>query len=214
MQNYIEKGGLKRNILIVDDNAGIRTTLQILLDGKCAAVETIASPKVLVSTVQRFRPDVILLDMNFESDINTGNEVLDVVLSEKAILCEKNGIHFSCMACGKPFAFLTAAQTYSLFGNIIDNAIEALQYVDDPELKVISLVCNEQDGCAVIEESNYYAGELFFADGIPTTRKQDAARHGFGVRSMRYIVEQYGGTLELKAVDNMFFLSVRFPKRP
>ncbi len=66
----------KDNILIVDDNAGIRTTLQILLDGKCAAVETIASPKVLVSTVQRFRPDVILLDMNFESDINTGNEGL------------------------------------------------------------------------------------------------------------------------------------------
>ena len=64
------------NILIVDDNAGIRTTLQILLDGKCAAVETIASPKVLVSTVQRFRPDVIMLDMNFESDINTGNEGL------------------------------------------------------------------------------------------------------------------------------------------
>ena len=64
------------NILIVDDNAGIRTTLQILLDGKCAAVETIASPKVLVSTVRRFRPDVILLDMNFESDINTGNEGL------------------------------------------------------------------------------------------------------------------------------------------
>ena len=64
------------NILIVDDNAGIRTTLQILLDGKCAAVETIASPKVLVSTVQRFRPDVILLDMNVESDINTGNEGL------------------------------------------------------------------------------------------------------------------------------------------
>ncbi len=72
MHNYMKSD----NILIVDDNAGIRTTLQILLDGKCAAVETIASPKVLVSTVQRFRPDVILLDMNFESDINTGNEGL------------------------------------------------------------------------------------------------------------------------------------------
>ena len=72
MHNYMKRD----NILIVDDNAGIRTTLQILLDGKCAAVETIASPKVLVSTVQRFCPDVILLDMNFESDINTGNEGL------------------------------------------------------------------------------------------------------------------------------------------
>lgn len=149
----------------------------------------------------------------YDANINTGNEVLDVVLSEKAILCEKNGIHFSCMASGKQFSFLTAAQTYSLFGNIIDNAIEALQYVDDPELKVISLICSEQDGCPVIEESNYYAGELIFADGIPTTRKQDAARHGFGVRSMRYIVEQHGGSLELNAVNNMFFLEIRFPKR-
>ena len=65
------------NILIVDDNAGIRTTLQILLDGKCAAVETIASPKVLVSTVQRFRPDVILLDMNF----NTGFDLTKLKMS-------------------------------------------------------------------------------------------------------------------------------------
>lgn len=150
----------------------------------------------------------------YDANINTGNEVLDVVLSEKAILCEKNGIRFSCMADGKPFTFLSAAQTYSLFGNIIDNAVEALQHVTDPELKVISIVCREQDGCPVIEESNYYVGELIFQDGIPSTRKQDSGRHGFGVRSIRYIVEQYGGVLTLKTVDNMFFLEVHFPKQP
>ena len=150
----------------------------------------------------------------YDSNINTGNDVLDVVLSEKAILCEKNGIRFSCMADGKPFTFLTAAQTYSLLGNIIDNAVEALQHVTDPDLKVISLVCREDAGCPIIEESNYYTGELVFKDGIPSTRKQDSSRHGFGVRSIRYIVEQYGGVLSLKTVDNMFFLEVRFPKQP
>ena len=67
---------MNAKILIVDDNAGIRATLKILLAPHCGAVEAIASPKTLVSTMQTFRPDVVMLDMNFETDINTGNEGL------------------------------------------------------------------------------------------------------------------------------------------
>ncbi len=67
---------LKSKILVVDDNAGIRSALKILLPMRFAEVELIASPKVLVDTMQRFKPDVVLLDMNFETDINTGNEGL------------------------------------------------------------------------------------------------------------------------------------------
>lgn len=67
---------VKSRILVVDDNAGIRKTLEILLPTHFEAVQTVASPKVLVSTMWEFRPDVVLLDMNFERDINTGNEGL------------------------------------------------------------------------------------------------------------------------------------------
>lgn len=67
---------LNSRILVVDDNAGIRATLKILLLPYFAAVEAVASPKTLISTVRTFRPDVVLLDMNFETDINTGNEGL------------------------------------------------------------------------------------------------------------------------------------------
>jgi DNA-binding NtrC family response regulator len=67
---------LKSKILVVDDNAGIRSALGILLPMRFAEVELIATPKVLTETMQRFRPDVVLLDMNFETDINTGNEGL------------------------------------------------------------------------------------------------------------------------------------------
>lgn len=66
----------KHRILVVDDNAGIRETLKILLPAHFEAVETVASPKILASTVRTFKPDAILLDMNFETDINTGNEGL------------------------------------------------------------------------------------------------------------------------------------------
>ena len=63
-------------ILVVDDNAGIRSALKILLPMYFAQVETIPSPATLVSMLERFRPDVVLLDMNFSTSINTGNEGL------------------------------------------------------------------------------------------------------------------------------------------
>ncbi len=67
---------LKSKILVVDDNAGIRSALKILLPMRFAEVELIASPKVLMETMRTFKPDEVLLDMNFETDINTGNEGL------------------------------------------------------------------------------------------------------------------------------------------
>ena len=66
----------KGKILVVDDNAGIRQALKILLPMYFEEVEAIPSPATLVTTLERFRPDVVLLDMNFHTDINTGNEGL------------------------------------------------------------------------------------------------------------------------------------------
>ena len=43
---------------------------------------------------------------------------MDIVLCEKKVLCEKNGIRLSCDVDGKDFGFLSASETYSLFGNI------------------------------------------------------------------------------------------------
>ncbi len=66
----------KGKILIVDDNAGIRQALKILLPVHFTEVEALPSPVTLVSTLEQFRPDVVLLDMNFNTSINTGNEGL------------------------------------------------------------------------------------------------------------------------------------------
>ena len=66
----------KAKILVVDDNSGIRAALKLLLPMHFAQVELIPSPKELVTKLADFRPDVVLLDMNFHTDINTGNEGL------------------------------------------------------------------------------------------------------------------------------------------
>lgn len=66
----------KGKILVVDDNSGIRAALKLLLPMHFDQVELIPSPNELISRLAEFRPDVVLLDMNFHTDINTGNEGL------------------------------------------------------------------------------------------------------------------------------------------
>ena len=66
----------KAKILVVDDNKGIRTALEMLLPRFFAQVEMLSSPKSLQSTIRELQPDVVLLDMNFQTAINTGNEGL------------------------------------------------------------------------------------------------------------------------------------------
>ena len=66
----------KGKILVVDDNAGIRGALKVLLPMYFEQVELIASPKELMGKMQQFKPNAVLLDMNFHTDINTGNEGL------------------------------------------------------------------------------------------------------------------------------------------
>ena len=66
----------KGRVLVVDDNEGIRAALQVLLTKCFEAVELIATPTLIKAKLDEFRPDVVLLDMNFKASINTGNEGL------------------------------------------------------------------------------------------------------------------------------------------
>ena len=63
-------------IIIVDDNKGVLTAIQILLKSYFSKVVTLSSPVTLTSVIREEMPEVILLDMNFTSGINTGNEGL------------------------------------------------------------------------------------------------------------------------------------------
>ena len=83
---------------MVDDNASIRQTLQLLLPMHFAKVETIASPTTLIATVGTFKPDVVLLDMNFKTEVNTGNEGLYWTRELKAIAPQTEIVLFTAYA--------------------------------------------------------------------------------------------------------------------
>lgn len=143
----------------------------------------------------------------YDSNIRTGSEVLDVILCEKALLCQQNGIQFQCMADGSLLSFLTAVQIYTIFGNVMDNAVEAVSKLDDPEKKLICLTCRQINNHLVIEQSNFCVP----GSNTERTSKMDASRHGFGLKSIRYIAGRYGGTVEIRQNEDMFFLSICFP---
>lgn len=88
----------KGKILIVDDNAGIRQALQILLPAHFSEVETLPSPRTLVGMLEHFRPDVVLLDMNFNTSINTGNEGLYWAGEIKKMMPEVEVVLFTAYA--------------------------------------------------------------------------------------------------------------------
>ena len=88
----------KGKILVVDDNQGIRKALKLLLTPYFAEVEIIASPNILVNTMESFRPDVVLLDMNFNTDINTGNEGLYWISQLKKMYADVHVVLFTAYA--------------------------------------------------------------------------------------------------------------------
>lgn len=144
----------------------------------------------------------------YDSIVETGNPALDTILTEKSLLCRNDQITLAVIADGKALAFLETSEIYSLFGNALDNAIEAVRPLEDRERRVISLNVFRRNDFVVIAMENYFEGERTLADGLPQTTKADKASHGFGTRSIRRIAEKHGGTVTISAKDGVFKLSV------
>ena len=148
---------------------------------------------------------------NFKKLYYSGNEVVDITLAEKASQCAEAGIQFICSVDGGCLNRIKSYQIYSLLGNAIDNAIEALRTVTDEEKKVIRLDIFEKGKMSVIRVTNYIANKPKMADGIPVTTKRDNENHGFGIKSIRNIAEEYGGMMYISTDNHTFGLVVVIP---
>lgn len=148
----------------------------------------------------------------YDSTMKTSNEALNVTLSEKSLSCSNLGIRFSCMVNGDLLSFMEDEDIYSLFGNILDNAIEAVKELV-PEQRVITLKVFSKGNIVSISEKNPYTGKLNMQNGLPLTTKKDKGYHGFGLKSINVVKDKYKGSLELHTEDNIFSISLLFIKR-
>ncbi|OZG61504.1 GHKL domain-containing protein [Bifidobacterium lemurum] len=147
----------------------------------------------------------------YDAIFQTGSDSLDVILTEKSLYCSAHGITLDCMADGRDLGFLDDADLYSLFGNILDNAIEAVRQLDDGDRRVIDMTVKTVGGLLTIEERNFYRGTLSFQDGLPVTTKEDRRYHGFGMRSIVNQVRQHHGEMNVRADDGVFSLTIVIP---
>ncbi len=147
----------------------------------------------------------------YDSNLKTGNEILDTVLYQKRLYCENNGINLSCIADGKRLDFISSADLYALSSNALENAIEAVNKLDDDEKKVITFSVRKDGNAVLIETTNYYCGVKELSNGQMQTDKPDKIHHGYGIKSMRYIAKSYGGELSFYTEDDMFFLNITVP---
>ena len=157
--------------------------------------------------LQELERDIMIYDVSLQ----TGNRALDVVLMEKGLFCKNHEIQWSCMVDGSRMNFMKAEDIYGIFGNALDNAIEAVSRLEDPQQRVISVKAIYQKKILVIQFQNYYQGDLEFRNGIPRTTKQNKQDHGYGMKSIRYTVEKYNGTVTVSTKNNILTLQILIP---
>ena len=146
----------------------------------------------------------------YDSAVKTGNETLDTLMSERSLYCEKHGIRLSCMVDGSKLSFMPVGDLCALFGNALENAIEAVSSIENEEDRVISFLVRENRGMLVITVDNNFTVVPVMDDGLPRTTKGDSLWHGYGLKSICLVAEKYGGDATV-SVDEMFHLTVLLP---
>ncbi len=149
--------------------------------------------------------------MSYGVKTNTGNHVLDTVLTSKSMICAKLNITFTFVVDGKHLQFMNVVDLTSLFGNAIDNAIESVKAIEDPEKRLIKLTVFAQNKLLMIKFENYYENDLRYEDGILVTTKQESSYHGYGIKSIKSIAKKYNGILTIKPDNHWFTIYILFP---
>lgn len=147
----------------------------------------------------------------FAAKVDTGNGVLDVILTTASTDCAERGITFTPVVDGSLLDFMSTMDVAAVFGNALENAVEGVMAVPDPEQRLIKVAVYARDGFVLIAFENWFTGELHTEDGDIVTRRADRTRHGYGLKSIRHTAEKYGGSMTVNVEDRWFVLRVLLP---
>lgn len=145
--------------------------------------------------------------VDYEDYVHTGNEFLDIILKDKAAKAREKQIDFSAMVDFHGIDFLEPLDISTIFGNAIDNAIEASENL--PEYKRLITVKAERvrDMLIITVENNTAPGNHL----VEGTTKKDHFVHGFGIPNIKKAVEKYGGQCSFQQEERMYRLKILIP---
>lgn len=127
--------------------------------------------------------------------VATGNDDIDCILNYKLSVAEDMGTEIFCDIYLPNKLAITTFDITTIFGNFLDNAINALQFTDDKRLTVKSAY---KKGIIKISVENTYNPES------PTDKNREG-EHGLGLLSVKHAVEKYDGIIKTSQTDKMFY---------
>ncbi len=144
----------------------------------------------------------------FDSSIQTGNDALDILLTQKSLLLNQNGIKTTAMIEGRALNFMDVSDVNIFFGNAIDNAVEHLETVDEDK-RFIRISSARNKSLLMVRIENYCDKDItFLKDGRPHSTKSGS--QGYGTHSIRAVAEKYGGTATFSREGNLFVVTALF----
>lgn len=149
------------------------------------------------------------------SIFNTNNMILDIILNDKKRICESKGIDLIANINFKECNFIDSADVCSIFSNMIDNAIEACENIEDNSiLKKINIKGTIVKSLYIIKCENPKNNIIKLKSGKILTNKKDKFLHGIGISSMKNSIEKYNGNLEVNDLNTRFLINICIPLKP
>ena len=142
----------------------------------------------------------------------TGNPVFDTILSATYRKARQLDVRITCVADGSLLSTLHVADICTIFGNALDNAMESVVMIAEPERRLIHVSVSAQKGFIFITVANTLGTALIEAENNTLlTTKRDKKNHGYGLKGIKYVVGKYGGNVSYKAEDGWFRLNILIP---
>ena len=146
--------------------------------------------------------DGICKTVNSAQEIKyTTNSAINALINSKKKLMDEKKIKLNCDINVLNFDFIASLDACALLGNLLDNAIEAL---DKEENKNVSIKMIERCNYLSIQISNDSSN---LNENLETTKKNKNA-HGYGLKNVKEIVEKYQGNLQIKKTEGKFIVSI------
>lgn len=143
----------------------------------------------------------------FCQKVKTNCAALDFVLQEKGATLLNNKIQLTCMLNGEKLNFIPREVLYSLFENALSNSIEAVKELP-VEKRLISIKGIDLGDYMHIHIENYSPNQKSISLG--ETSKKDKIGHGYGLKSIKNIMEEYNGKFSYRLEDGIFSLDLFF----
>ena len=138
---------------------------------------------------------------NIQEFLVTENDAFNAIVNSKIAICNQKGIYIEVKEQKSSLENLNAVDTGVLFGNLLDNAIEATEKTDD---KRITIEAQTRDNYLSILITNSINDSVLRDNKELVTSKEDKELHGIGIKSVEAVVKKYDGMIKFYEENGEF----------